>query len=207
METSDSVAPEVTVVIVHGTYGHPGENWFPWLARTARAAGRRVYVPRLPTPANQSLASWQAAFAEQVGALSKNVILVGHSLGVAFVLRLIEAGGNSVCGAALVSGFVGPLGIERFDRLNASFFARGFDWLAIRSRIDWCRLYHGDDDPYVPLSRGIEVAKALAAEMTVVPSGGHLNHAAGFDRFDVLWSDLNDVIADGCTAHEGPSTN
>ena len=39
-----------TVFIIHGSYGHPGENWFPWLKDELEKIGHRVCVPQFPCP-------------------------------------------------------------------------------------------------------------------------------------------------------------
>src|SRR5713226_1018540 len=78
------------VVIIHGSYGRPTENWFPWLAEQVQSYGHVVTIPALPTPAGQNIDAWKQAFREQVGALTPNMLLVGHSMGDRFTLRLLE---------------------------------------------------------------------------------------------------------------------
>ncbi|MBI5073039.1 hypothetical protein HZA99_04435 [Candidatus Woesearchaeota archaeon] len=41
-------------IIVHGTDGHPQENWFPWLKEKLKLYGYEVFVPQFPTPQNQT---------------------------------------------------------------------------------------------------------------------------------------------------------
>jgi predicted alpha/beta hydrolase family esterase len=48
--------------IIHGSYGHPKENWFPWLKNELEKLNYKVFVPAFPTPQNQSLASWFKTF-------------------------------------------------------------------------------------------------------------------------------------------------
>lgn len=180
------------VVIVHGTLGHPNENWFPWLSQTVRQLGADATVPELPTPERQSLPEWIAAFDSQVGQLDGETILVGHSLGAAFVLRLLERLRTPVRAAYLVSAFIGPLGLSQFDPLNVSFFVNPFDWKRIRSRSQRFRLFHGDDDPYVPVDRAREVAIGCQAELTLIEGGGHLNSAAGFIQFEPLFEEIRE---------------
>ena len=45
-------------IIIHGTYGNPDENWFPWLKIELEKIGYQVYVPTFPTPENQNLEAW-----------------------------------------------------------------------------------------------------------------------------------------------------
>ena len=94
-------------VIIHGTYGSADGNWFPWLASHVRELGHESAVPQFPTPTSQNLSSWLRVFDDQVGPLSSNTILVGHSLGVAFILRLLERTADPIAGAFLVAGFLG----------------------------------------------------------------------------------------------------
>src|SRR5207248_11644752 len=90
-------------IIVHGSFGHPQENWFPWLAAELRRRRHLVVVPAFPTPPRQHLQTWRAAFAEQVGPLEPNMVLIGHSLGPALLFRLLEEAPGPVLGTFLVS--------------------------------------------------------------------------------------------------------
>ena len=36
--------------IFHGSYGHPGENWYPWLKQELESMGHRVFIPTFPIP-------------------------------------------------------------------------------------------------------------------------------------------------------------
>ena len=41
---------KTNIFILHGTEGHPGENWFPWLKQELEQKGYNVIVPQFPTP-------------------------------------------------------------------------------------------------------------------------------------------------------------
>ena len=141
--------------------------------------------PRLPTPDGQSLPAWLDAYDLALGSLPPApTVLVGHSLGAAFALRLVERAVEPVAGLFLAAGFVGALGLPDYDTINRSFFAAPFDWAAIRERKGrGARCWAGEDDPYVPLSRSQEVATCLGAPLEIVPGGGHLNGETGFTTF------------------------
>lgn len=178
------------VVIIHGTYGHPDENWFPWLAAELKELEIDVTIPAFPTPKNQTPDSWYEVFNQQVGVIDSPTVLVGHSLGAAFILRLLERLKEPLLGTFLVCGFIGTLGRPEFDPLNASFFERPFNWDIIRENAGLIRVYNSDDDPYVALEKGQELAQKLGVEMVVIEQGGHLNTASGFKEFETLLDDL-----------------
>lgn len=178
------------VVIIHGTQGSPEGNWFPWLAERATERGADAVVPAFPTPDGQSLSAWERVAEDSIGDLDSSTVLVGHSLGATFALRLLERANEPIASTFLVSGVLGRLGIEEFDRLNASFVEDAFDWGSIRSACHSFHVYSGDDDPYVPLAMGKEIASGVGVELDVVHGGGHINTEAGYTHFDRLLSDL-----------------
>jgi uncharacterized protein len=181
---------QARAVIVHGAFGTPNENWFPWLARELESKGYHVDVPALPTPDGQSLASWTEAFHRQVSRVSSDTVLVGHSIGATFILRLLESLEQPVRASFLVSAFASRLGLPEFDSINSSFVDAPFDWARIRTKSGPTTVYIGENDPYVSLSRATDVAKQLGAKLTIIHNGGHLNLAAGFEKF---WELLNDI--------------
>jgi predicted alpha/beta hydrolase family esterase len=183
-----------TVIIIHGSYGSPDENWFPWLKKQVRDAGHKAIVPEFPTPDGQNLESWRRTFDAMAGGLTRDNILVGHSLGVAFILDIVERSAQSMCGSFFASGFIGELGNPQFDAVNKSFVCREFDWAKIRENAGRMFLYHGDNDPYVPLSKCWELSSKLHVEPRVIHNGGHLNSAAGYMKFEELWADMSELL-------------
>ncbi len=175
------------VIVAHGAHGAPDTNWFPWLHAELSHHGIEVVRPRLPTPQGQSLAAWFEAFDAATASLPPaRTVLVGHSLGAAMALRVVERAAAPFGGLFLAAGFVGALGLPDYDPINASFFARPFDWPGIRERMGTCRCWAGDDDPYVPLARSQAMADDLHAPLEVIAGGGHLNDETGFTRFPQL---------------------
>ncbi|WP_176562865.1 RBBP9/YdeN family alpha/beta hydrolase [Paracoccus liaowanqingii] len=173
------------VIILHGAHGGPDTNWFPWLHDELEHAGIEVVRPRFPTPQGQSLEAWLDAYDHEVALLaSAPTILIGHSLGATMALRLVERTAEPFSGMFLAAGFIGALGLPDYDDINASFFAKPFDWKGIGDRKgSVCCCWAGADDPYVPLLRSQELADYLGAPLEVVPDGGHLNGETGFTTF------------------------
>jgi uncharacterized protein len=176
------------VIVLHGAHGGPDTNWFPWLHAALNAEGIEVLRPQFPTPEGQSLEAWLNAYDLAVKPLSlAPTMLVGHSLGAALALRLIERAVEPFDGLFLAAGFIGALGLPDYDTINQSFFAGSFNWAGIRERKgSACRCWAGDNDPYVPLSRSQDVADCLRTPLEIVPGGGHLNSETGFNAFPQL---------------------
>lgn len=178
------------IFIVHGAYGNPSENWIPWLCEELRAKGHIAVAPQFPTPQEQSLESWKRAFWRDTGKVGSDTILVGHSIGCAFILNTAMIFFQPIKAAFLISPFISPLGNPEFDEINSTFFSMGFDWDAIRKSIGKATIYHSDNDPYVPKNLAEDVAKNLGTQINVIPGAGHFNEAAGFSKFERLLSDI-----------------
>lgn len=172
------------VIIIHGAYGHPAENWFGWLKRELETRHVECHVPPLPTPDNQSLQSWLQVFAATCGKyIHANSILVGHSLGAAFLLRWLEQSHQKIHTSILAGAFIGEVGISKFDTINQSFFTTPFNWQRIQKQCEQFYCFHGSNDPYVPRKNFDFIASQLAARKIMIANGGHLNAAAGYTTF------------------------
>lgn len=176
-------------IIIHGTEGSPEGNWFPWLKDELEILEVEVSVPRFPTPENQSLENWMKVIDDY--SIDEDTILIGHSLGPAFILSLLEK--YKAKAAFLVAGFVGSIGAEPYDTYNKSFCMKDFDWDKIKQNCKKFVVINGEDDPYVPLEKGRELAEKLGTDIFVIKNAGHLNEESGFTRFDFLLEKIKEL--------------
>ncbi len=174
----------MTVFILHGAYGNANENWIPWLKQELEHLGCSVITPTFPTPNEQSLDTWLKVLTPYKKQIQPDSILIGHSLGATFVLHLLEQ--YTVGAAYLVAGFATRLNNPKFDLINATFVDHAFNWPAIKEHCSVIRLYHGDNDPYVSQQCAEQISQGLQVPVTMIPAGGHLNSAAGYQTFPLL---------------------
>lgn len=188
------------IFIIHGSFGHPNGNWFPWLKKQLDSIGHEVYVPEFPIEDYekfsrcvgkgkvneskvQNLSNWLETFKHFMKKVDEDTIFVAHSLGPAFVLRVLESIDVEVRACIFVSGFIGTLGNPIFDAVNKSFFTEPFDWKRIKQN---CKMFHviaSDNDPYVPFRLLESFAKELNTTLMMIKGGEHLNEEAGYKEF------------------------
>ncbi|MFA6489681.1 MAG: alpha/beta fold hydrolase [Candidatus Micrarchaeia archaeon] len=178
--------------IFHGTEGYPEENWFPWLKSELEKRGCATIVPQFPTPENQTLAGWFAAISKHEKELGTGTILIGHSLGGAFLLRLLERGAKAK--AVFLVGTPIGMGNVKNQKGDDDFTGKAFDWKAIRKNCPSFFVIQSDNDPYVPIENGWELAKNLGVEMLFLPNCGHFNKAVGFTKFEFLLQKIETVL-------------
>jgi uncharacterized protein len=173
------------IFIFHGSYGFPGENWFPWLRAELEKLGHKVYVPAFPTPEGQKLDNWLHVFESYIPKLDGETILVGHSCGAIFALRLLEKIEIKIKAVFLVAGPVKPLNNE-FDKVHMDFVDHPINWSKVKDNAKNFYPIYSDNDPYVSIDNGEISARELGTKLIVVKNAGHFNTKAGYDKFKLL---------------------
>ena len=187
------MARKMNVILVHGAYGNPEENWFPWISEKLEDLGHEVVAPEFPTPDNQSLENWSEILDEYKEYFDRETIVVGHSLGCAFLLSVIEKLDEPIKAAFFVSGFVGRLNNPKFDEINKTFTEKEFDWNLIRKNCKKFVVFHSDNDPYVPLEKSKELSGNLKCRCSLIYGAGHFNEKAGYKKFERLLEEIKEL--------------
>ena len=182
------------VLIIHGSYGHPKENWFPWLKSELEKLDCNVFVPKFPTPKNQKLDTWLKVIKDYDQYLDKRSIVVGHSMGCALILRKLELSKTLVKSVFLVGGFTKDLWNGKYSKIIDTFFAKPFDWKEIKQKTKNFVIYQSDNDPLVPISMGKEIAKNLKGELIIVKNAGHFNEESGYKKFEALLEKIKEGL-------------
>jgi uncharacterized protein len=180
--------------IFHGTGGYPEENWFPWMSDELNSLGFDVHIPQFPTPENQTLENWFDVLNQYQNFIDQNTLMIGHSLGGAFLLRVLESIRTQIAAACIVSAPVGIRPILNWEG-DQPFIGHSFDWKKIREHSKDFIVFHSDNDPYVSFGNGEETAKQLGVELRFIPNAGHFNKAAGYIQFPELLDKIRVLLS------------
>jgi uncharacterized protein len=174
-----------TALILHGIGGTSEGNWFPWLAEELKKRGWNVILPDLPNTKHPDRSEWL----ETVQKLVKDVdfsdfVIIGHSLGVATALDLLEKEDKKLKMLISVSGFYTDYGAQ----LNSYFMkTKDIDINKVRNLVEKSVVIYGDDDPYVPQETLKGMAEALGVEPQIIKKGGHVNAKSGYTQLPLLF--------------------
>ena len=185
------------IFIFHGTEGHPQENWFPWLKQELEAKGYEVTVPQFPSPpiVPAKISEWFDVLKDYEDKITENTIIIGHSLGGIFTLRVLEKLDHPIKAAFFIGAPIGVKPILNYDRDNA-FSGFDFEWNNIKQKAKDFVVYQSDDDPYVGLDNGKELAEHLGVELSFIPNAGHFNAKAGYAKFEHLRDRLLTILSE-----------
>lgn len=161
------------VVLVHGYAAASDSHWMPWMHEQLEAQGIRITAISMPHPLKPNFAAWMRRGSAIVDALTPTTVVVAHSLGAPFLLRLLSRKSKvkvraiilvSPLFAALVS--VKPL---------LAFFSDHIDWKTLRQKAEMFGVVHAKNDPLVPFDHGLRYAEVLDARLLLLAKGGHFN--------------------------------
>ncbi len=183
------------VFIFHGTEGYPEENWFPWLKEHLEAKGLQVFVPQFPSPpiVPAKISEWFGVLKNYEQFINNDTIFIGHSLGGLFLLRVLEQLPHQVRAAVFVGAPIGVKPMLNYER-DRVFCDFNFNWPVIKLKARHFAVFHSDNDPYVGLGNGEQLAKELGVALSFIPNAGHFNTKAGFTTFPQLLDYLDKKI-------------
>lgn len=178
-----------TVFVVHGTAGHPFENWFPWLYNELTNMRASCFVPQFPTLIKQTYKCWSNVLDGYVDSLlvDENTIFVTHSLGSIFIVRYLIQRRLHVKGLISVAGFnqYGGGNVE-WDELNKDFFLPDSELKSIIKFTKFRYCFMSNNDPYLPLVQLEKFADLTNSQIKLVEGAGHFNSSAGYAAFHEL---------------------
>jgi predicted alpha/beta hydrolase family esterase len=161
-------------LLLHGTNGDSGVNWFPWLKHELEALGWQVWTPDLPQAEQPNIKRYNEFLFKNTDWIFDNeTYIVGHSSGAVEALGLLQDLGpqHAVKQTILVGSFKDDLGWPSLGGL----FETPLDFGTIKKRSEKFLLIHSDDDPYCPLDHAEYLAAQLAGTLKVLPGQKHFS--------------------------------
>ena len=109
--------------IIHGTFGHNKENWFPWLENELKKQGKEVYNFNYPTPQGQNFESWSEVLDKVKDKITPQTTFICHSIAAIFLVKYCIVNNLHIKKFISVSGANNfSVGVKEFDDINKYMF-------------------------------------------------------------------------------------
>jgi predicted alpha/beta hydrolase family esterase len=166
-------------IIFHGGGNNSKGNWFPWLKKQLEDNSFNVWSPDMPNSDIPNLEDWsQVILNNNDWVFNKDSIMVGHSAGATFILRILEQipDGIQIHKAILVAPVYNLGTIPDFFKYKRSMVQQPFNWEKIKKTCKKFYFYCSDNDPY---QCGVDQSKIfykhLGGELNIRKGEGHFN--------------------------------
>ena len=167
-------------IIVHGSFGSPEGNWFPWLKKELEDKGLNVKVPKMPIGVgNQNYENWEKEFNKLL--IDENTTIIAHSIAPIFVCKYLITNKIKVKRLIFVCGFNNYEINEEYDAVNKPMFIDNY--IEIKNYCNDIICYYSDNDPYVSFEKEKEFADAISNKQYITHNGGHINSESGYTEF------------------------
>lgn len=174
--------------IIHGSFGSPFVNWFPYLRKEIENRELVCYTPDFPTGVGyQSYESWSNILEIylKAGLINEDTVIYAHSIAPAFVCKFLINHNVKVKRLIFVCGFNNYFGINKdYDAVNESMYCDNIS--DVKNLVNEIICYYSKNDPYVKYDAEIEFADSVATKRIIIDDGGHLNSESGYAEFPEL---------------------
>lgn len=175
-------------LIIHGSFGSPFVNWFPYLRSEIENRELICYTPDFPTGVGyQNYENWSKLLEAYVsaGLINEDTVIFAHSIAPVFVSKFLVNHNIKVKRLVFVCGFNNYLGIDNdYDAVNESMY---FDNLGdVKKLANEIVCFYSKNDPYVKYDAEKEFVDTVATKQVVIDDGGHLNAESGYVEFPQL---------------------
>ena len=168
-------------LILHGSFGSPEGNWFPWLKKKLESKHYKVDVPKMPIGiGKQTYANW-ARELDKLN-INNNTTIIAHSIAPSFVCKYLVEKKQKVQKLIFVCGFNNYFGItNEYDTVNREMFMDNLE--EIKKYCSDIICFYSDNDPYVKFETEKNFADTIATKQYIIKNGGHLNSESGYTEF------------------------
>lgn len=171
--------------LIHGSYGNPYKNWFPWLKEELGIRGKRYIVPHFPILEKQNYQNWSTILKSylDIGIMNENTTFITHSLGGIFLVKFLLEYKVKVKRLLLVAPF-NNLEFEKEQELYDTFYVERLEDLKELCQDIIC--IYSNNDPYIPESNVFEFASKVGAKRVLIENAGHFTGKSGYREFREL---------------------
>jgi predicted alpha/beta hydrolase family esterase len=143
--------PTRLFIFTHGVGVSPASAFIPTLRAALEKQGHQTHAPAYPNSADPDFDDWKSTFETDLTKVwdgKTEIVLVGHSLGGYFTLRLLGESGDSAW-TKLLKGvvLVAPTSMKRPERRK--FYSKDVNWEHIRMLSPKFVLLYSEGDTYV----------------------------------------------------------
>lgn len=160
-------------------------DWKPWLRKNL-GDEYEVIIPQMPNKTNAQYEEWKIWFEKIINQLNQEVILIGHSLGGAFLSKYLTENkvNKDIMAVFLVAA------VYECDSHGKTLASFELPKVGINLQSDDVYLYHSKDDPVVPFSELDKYIKALPnAVVRILQDKKHINQ----EEFPELLNDIKNL--------------
>lgn len=194
------MAQSMRIILVHGYKASPQTGFFPWLEGELRQRGFDVIVPELPNPEAPDRDEWTNVLVKTSVPLTDKTIIVGHSLGGAAALRMLEAAeARSTPHAMVMVSTPWMIKDERFR----GFFMSELDFEVLMWRASKFVVIHAQNDVIIPVDHGKRYAGVLHAKLITPETGEHFQGT----EYPVILQAILDVADEPIVYEPGKALN
>lgn len=177
--------------LIHGSYGNPYKNWFPWLREELGVRGKKYIVPHFPSFEKQNYQNWSNILKSylDIGMITEDTTFITHSLGGIFLVKFLLENNRKVKKIVFVAAF-NHLVFERENELYDSFYVEEKKLENFKMFCQEMICIYSNNDPYIPEEDAIHFANKIGAKKVLLENAGHFTGKYGYREFKELWNYL-----------------
>ena len=159
--------------------------WHPWTKQKLEKGGISTVVPPMPNPWNPIYEEWKEEFEKLP--VTEESVLIGHSRGVAFLLRWLSETKKSAHQLVLVAP---NLQTESLDPVLQKFYDFEID-LAISERVTDIVVFTSENDDVENMESAKLLVSTLNCRLVNLPTHGHfITEEMGGNEFPELVAEV-----------------
>lgn len=170
--------------LIHGSYGNPYKNWFPWLKNELAKRKYECIVPSFTIGDKQNYSNWSKILKTylDIGCINENTIFITHSLGSIFIIKFLIDNKVKINKLITVAGF-NNVNFEDDINLYNTFYVDNDDIKKIYNYCNNIVSIYSDNDSYVKVLEAEKFANSINSNRILINNGGHFSKNDGYTEF------------------------